>query len=516
MAIIKILATNPGCGKTYVGTLFYKQFNSKRKYYLIPQNKLVVDVKQQFKCIGVENPKVQTLQHFLGNWRRIDNNGKIEYLKTDKVGPRCPTKRYIDVFIDEASMISAKEISMLVNNCKVRNLILIGDANQFLPISNHNSVSQVGSTQIEEEYVDDGQLVSASNLHIDKTYVLTESMRFEDAELTDTVNRLRDADNIINILDHYRCKPPKLSAIDQHIAYTNHKCAEINEQFLENEIKQFIVKESDKSVDLMKGQLYTSGTSNYREIIAAKRSFFVQEEQFGRLVNAEEALDAWHDQTFGLAHCVTCHKLQGVTIHDKHIYIHIDDIMKFISKAEDDKIEYRKRIDTFHRFLYIAFSRATKDTQVEVVYSDYVIKNKDKLEKYCKSINPFPIPNGQQTTSKTFDYDAAISELDQTEYKNYSLEEAEYAIHHTYEEYRNKYNKSSKSWQRLRSSIHKGTLIRPPIMCINLSSDESSDQDIDQNIIDQSTICPSDSKICVESDSNYIDCRPTVNINCSY
>lgn len=444
MKVIRILATNPGCGKTHTLINTYLRDPHKCKYYLVPTNKLVQEISSKLKALGAVNPKVMTIASFLQNWRRIDNNGIVSYISTNQIGKRAPTKRLLDIFIDEASMVSKANMDLLISNFKIRNLIIAGDANQFLPIAQRQSISEIGSIKDFELYEDKGELF---DYKFDQTFLLTKSMRAEDDVLKEWIERLKNKSAIYDII--YTCLTKQdNSSKYQHIAYTNKKCNDINNEIGKKEITQYIVRNSDKSFGLLKGKRFSSDDYYFKSQCTSKKSYFIEQEKLGKLngVTADEKYDTWFDETFGLAYAVTCHKLQGSTINNKPIMIHLSDIMKCIEASKDNKDEYEKWIDNFHRFLYIAVSRATNCEQIFFSGDEYVARNLNNLKKYCNDIHAFDdkYKNAIITDSKNFNYDQICF------YSDDEITEIEYAKSHTYKEYSKVYNRKERMYVELR------------------------------------------------------------------
>ena len=447
MNTYQILATNPGCGKTHVLINLFLRDPHKCKYYLVPQNKNVVEIKSKLEALGIVNPKVMTIRSFLKNFRKITINDEVRYIPTAKSSKRAATKRVIDVFVDEVSMASKAEMGILISNFKIRNLFVAGDANQFLPIAQHCSISEIGSSEDFEVYEDKGELF---DYQYDKTFLLTKSMRAENDLLKQWIYRIKNNLSIYPILDCCLDSVEKITADFQHIAYTNNKCNEINGALDKAETRQYIVKHSDKVFGLLKGQIYSSDSYQFRSKCISKKSYFIEQEKLGESpITAEEAYEDWFGYTFGLAYAVTCHKLQGSTIKDKPIMIHISDIMKCIEANKDNPTEYEKWLDNFHRFIYIAISRATSDEQIYIHADKYVISHLGDLRKYCKAINAFKdvkYNNTIETDSENFDYDQ-ICFYDEDE-----IAEIEYAKSHTYKEYKQTYNKCKNRFLSLRKT----------------------------------------------------------------
>lgn len=468
MKHINIKANFPGCGKSYTLQQLYSRDPFKRKYYITPQNKQVVDVVDRLKSINCTNPNVQTYAHFVGNWQVIKVEDQTFYIMTDKPSKRAPTKKQIDLFIDEYSSLSKKQIDVICQHFNVRNLITAGDAHQFEPIPYHNTIYETGSrTKVVAEYHDDGSL---PNLPIDRQYVLSKNMRANnDPDLATLINAIKnaDAESIFNAISSRVWNETK-QASDLHIAYTNKLVDSINNDYA-NEFanKQYIVKNNDKMFGILKGALCDSTTrSTYIEL---KRNVFQTQYDEGQLnTTVDEALDSWADYTFGYSYAVTSHKLQGTTIEDRNIVIHLSDIINFILAVDNDKTlspatklrEKAKRVEIFHKMLYVAVSRATSLSQIH--FAQDIDEDSDKnifpinfLANILAQMKPFVddnIDNAIYTTSINFDYDECLAEFDTADLGFYNREIAEDAIEMPYKQFAAKHaDISQRTWKRLRA-----------------------------------------------------------------
>lgn len=458
MKHINIKATFPGCGKSYTLQKLYSKDQFKRKYYITPQNKQVADVVDRLKSTNCLNPNVQTYAHFVGNWQVIKVEDQTFYIMTDKPSKRAPTKKQIDLFVDEYSSLSKKQIDLLVKHFNIRNLITAGDANQFEPIPYHNVVYENGSrTKILVEYHDDGSL---SDLPIDRQYVLTETKRANDPALNALINAVKnaDAETIMSVITSRLWNKTK-RADDLHIAYTNKVVDAVNNDYV-NEFtnKQYIVKNNDKQFGLLKGTLCDE--TAYQTYIELKRNVFQAQFNDNELnTTVDEALDAWTDYMFGYSYGVTSHKLQGADVYDRNIIIHLEDILTWAASVKSDKTltfeqkqdEMEKRMSTFHKMIYVAVSRAQHYSQIYFAEDDIIYDG--TLFDALNYIDPFEddnIDDAIYTTSELFDYDECFSNFDNTDLKNYNTDIMQDAINMSYKDFYAKHQLSIGTYKRLR------------------------------------------------------------------
>lgn len=450
MKKIEIKADFPGCGKSHTLCLAYAKFPSKRKYYIVPQNKQKQDVISLLESMGCNSPKVATIDEFLGNWKCIYIDDEIRFIKTEQVSSRAPTKRQIDLFIDEFSSISNKTLEIITKNFNIRNLIVAGDNHQFDPIPFESGIYQVGSkTKKEYVYKDDGSL---PKIQFDKTYVLTKPMRTIDSQLQTLLKAIKNANAEIiwEVIKNRQWKGKKYEN-DLHIAYTNKVVDEMNEKYAsEFNNKQYITINNDKAFNLMKGRILNE--TEYKKVLENKKKV-LQESQ---IVDVENELKKWAFSMFDYAFAVTSHKLQGATIRNRNIIIHLDDILDIafaITKDEsltfeEKQIELDKKMDVFHKFLYVAVSRATELNQIYFGASNNIL---DALEY----IDPFIDENDEnviKTAADIFNFDELFSLCDLIDAKNNNLEIAEAAINMTYKQFVAKYNLSIGTWKKLRAA----------------------------------------------------------------
>lgn len=466
MKHINIKANFPGCGKSYVLQRVYAKDPFKRKYYITPQNKQCADVVDRLKSNNCINPNVQTYAHFVGNWQVIKVEDQTFYIMTDKPSKRAPTKKQIDLFIDEYSSLSKKQIDIIVSHFNVRNLITAGDANQFEPIPYHNTIYENGSkTKILAEYHDDGSL---PDLPIDKQYVLTKTQRTFDSKLQkfiDDIKNAKDESIFYTIASHIWDENKRDD--DLHIAYTNKLVDSVNNEYADKfDNKQYIVKNNDKQFGLLKGTLCNE--AEHKTYVDLKRNVFQNSED---VTDADEALEDWENYMFGYSYAVTSHKLQGADVKDRNIVIHLSDIISFILAVDKDKTlstidkakEKAKRIDIFHKFLYVAVSRASNMSQIH--FAQDIDENSDKdvfpinfLASILTEMKPFADDNMYDaiyTTSDDFDYDELFDSLDNTDYCSYNEDIAKDAISMSYKEFSAKHQLSSGTYKRLRAKYNK-------------------------------------------------------------
>lgn len=471
MKHINIKALFPGCGKSHVLMNLYLNDTFSRKYYITPQNKQCADITESLRNLGCINPKVSTVSKFLGNWQAIKVEDQLFYIMTENVSDRAPTKKQIDLFIDEYSSISKKTIDLIVSKFNIRNLFTAGDSHQFDPIEYHSIVYKNGSrTEIAAEYHDKGEL---PDLPIDTQIVLTKSMRsLNDDNLMRFINdiKLAKANNIFTIIAN-RIYDKTKKPDDLHIAYTNDLINKINTEysafFDSDKDKQYIVKENDKKFGLLKGTLLNR--IEYEAYVNLKRNVFENLLSEGEIKDVDDELNDWKTRMFGYAYAVTSHKLQGATIKDRRIIIHLSDMIKYVSAVRKDKSmtdiekanELERRLDVFHKLLYVAVSRAT--TLNQIYFADDIDDDDDKeiypinfLKSYLDLIKPFNdlnVSNAIETTSDTFDYIAFLNSdvIDSVDYKSFNEDIARDALNMSFKEWSAKHQLSSGTWKRLRA-----------------------------------------------------------------
>lgn len=458
---IEIKAEFPGCGKTYTLCLAFAKFPSKHKYYIVPQNKQKQDVIDLLKTMGMNSPNVKTIDEFLGNWKRVNHNGEIRFLKTDKVSRRAPTKKQIDLFIDEFSSVSNKTMEIITNNFNIRNLIVAGDSHQFDPIEFKCEIFQIGSnTKKEYTYEDDGSL---PNIEFNTTYVLTKPMRAIDHNLQTLLKAIKNADSetIWEVIKSRQWKGNK-KATDLHIAYTNKVVNKVNAEYAsEFDTKQYTTINNDKAFNVMKGRLLNE--TEYNRIIAEKKAFLEDLEAKNEIKDAKDELQSWITHMFGYAFAVTSHKLQGATIRNRDIIIHLNDILDFALMTTKDKelsyeekeIELERRLDIFHKLLYVACSRATDLSQIHFETSSNI---KDALDNMSAFTDNDDI-NTIRTTSEDFNFDKLFETCDLIEAKTYNKATVDDAINMSYKEFSSKYQISQRAWKSLRAAARAATTI---------------------------------------------------------
>lgn len=473
MKHINIKAEFPGCGKSYVLQQLYLKDNFKRKYYITPQNKQCVDVIDKLKANNCLNPNVQTYAHFVGNWRTIEIEDQTFYIMTNSASKRAPTKKQIDLFIDEYSSLSKTQIDLICNNFNIRNLFTAGDANQFEPIPYHNviyenynritvaydNVEVSPNAKILAEYHDDGSL---PDLHIDKQYVLTKTKRTNDPALIALINAVKnaDAETILSVINSKLWNEVKTDK-DLHIAYTNKTVNAINNDYARQFTnKTYITKANDKQFGLMKGVICNE--DQHTTYVDLKRNVFqamFDEKKFD--VSVDAALADWEERMFGYAYAVTSHKLQGITVDDQPIIVNLGDIINMMSAVSKDEFRTTKQkqdeidelMKTFHKMLYVAVSRAKSYNQLHFVYNadDY-----DELIAAVNSFDPFEddiIADAIKTTSDDFNYDELLNFIDTADYASYNAEIATDAINLSYKDFSAKHHLSRPTWSRLRLAV---------------------------------------------------------------
>lgn len=372
MIITNLKATVPGAGKTTTAVKLFTELNKQNKkqnlIILTPSNKNKQNIIQMLRNNAVEGAEryVKTFRDFKQNFKRwqtfsrVYDSEAMEYV--DKVSDTYYIttaskfhykKTWDHVFIDEAGMISDKEMQDLLNHWKIKHLHLIDDLNQFSPIANIQKLDSGDSPVKDSVWNDDG---SFYKLPIGYQFVLNKSMRAKDEKLNEVINMIKNGDFLEALLNCSDEVSNDLSENDWHIAYTNAKCEKINQLYEDKGlVSRYILIENDKKHGFSKSEILDA--DDYR---------------FEKLKNdlaVEDGLDweKWQEYYIRPAMCVTAHKLQGFTVPENaHVKIHLDDIVEGVYKNPEVKVEENEMIETIQKFLYVAVSRARRYDQVNV------------------------------------------------------------------------------------------------------------------------------------------------------
>lgn len=330
---ILINASLPGCGKTYLLTKLFEEYQPKpyeKVVFITKANKALDNARSHQTGEKLKDKSFKTLDQFKENWKIIPNESGVEILKHLKSTPHI-SRYYYTLFIDEISMVSQYELDDLLDNFLVANIIAAGDTSQHAPIP--FTYYERTSSGLNE-YVDDGSLISST--FWDKIFVLSTPYRFKDESLVNVLNTLKKKDIITSnfLVDNFTfCGAYTKDANDLHICFTNKEVDKTNEEYI------------DKTSRYMMSRKWEF------------EGFTVQNGQFLSKERADNLLQQLREQQSIIvpAMAVTSHKLQGWTAEQAHnIYIHLND---FINKKISD-------VDFMHA-LWVALTRAPSLKQVK-------------------------------------------------------------------------------------------------------------------------------------------------------
>lgn len=379
---ILINASLPGCGKTYLLTKLFREYQPKpyeKVVFITKANKALDNARSFLTGEKLKDKSFKTLDQFKENWKIVPNESGVETLKHLKSTPHI-SRYYYTLFIDEISMVSQYELDDLLDNFLVANIIAAGDTSQHAPIPFTYYERTANGLN---EYVDNGSSINST--FWDKTFVLNTPFRFKDESLVNVLNTLKKKDIITpNFLeDNFTfCNEYTKDANDLHICFTNKEVDATNEE-------------------------YTEKTSRY--MMARKwkfKDFTVQNGQFLDKDEADVLLQMLREQQSIIvpAMAVTSHKLQGWTAQQGHnIYIHLND---FINRYIDD-------VDFMHA-LWVALTRAPSLKQVKF-YGVDATQAANEINKRITS-NWLQTLNGVEITQDDA-FDEIINILDSLEYK---------------------------------------------------------------------------------------------------
>ena len=424
--IIEIKGAVAGSGKSSTAARLFKTLYNEKKLknlvILTPTNKTKYEMIVKLKDLDISEEVatniVKTIRRFKRNYNEITYNGKIfddelsEWIecKTDKQYILKESlyhyKKIFNIIIDEASMVSDYEMKDLIEHYKIQNLFLVGDSLQFDPIGNNEVQKDAASNENITEWLDQGKNY---NVQVNFRIVLNESLRAKDEELqalVDDIKGERLGGNLTRsyiyegLLTRFMDQTFELSDDDYHICYTNKQCDRMNSLY---EAKRWIVKENDHAgqLNINKGEIYTNKVLEFSDI---KKQY----EDLGR----DSKYEDWFKHHFKPAYGVTCHKMQGTTVESENIYIHLEDILgcEAIENIEE-------RLHIFHKFLYVAVTRATSLNQIKIVAytteddGKIILHNLRELYDNTNSNNP-KLANKclqlREVFSKTFNLPALI------------------------------------------------------------------------------------------------------------
>ena len=366
MKVLEIKGIVPGAGKTTVLTNLSFNSHLANKIILTPTNQRrqgCINILIELGMDAEEAEKsVKTLRKFKHNY--YERKSKTEYFDTettewkehvDTIYTTTHSKKHFkkvwNIFIDEASMISKEEMDDLLQNWRIHNLVLDGDSNQFEPIGSSFEMKLYEKT--ESVWLDNGELYS---VEADNQILLNKSMRARDPILKKAIELIKAGnviDGLIEVLTHHKPKNCENKPTDWHIAYTNNKCDHLNQMY--EHPRRFIVTHNDNIHGFSTSEILDIDD---RRLMDLERTLMYE----GLKDPNVPSFDEWKKNYLKPAYAVTCHKLQGTTISEGDIFIHIDDILFDLQKL--DAITDRAKL--FQKFLYIAISRAVSVDQINI------------------------------------------------------------------------------------------------------------------------------------------------------
>lgn len=379
---ILINASLPGCGKTYLLTKLFKEYQPKpyeKVVFVTKANKALDNARSFLTGEKLEDKSFKTLDQFKENWKVVPNENGTEALKHLKSTPHI-SRYYYTLFIDEISMVSQYELDDLLENFLVANIVAAGDTSQHAPIPFTYYEKTVNGLN---KYVDNGSQINST--FWDKTFVLNTPFRFKDESLVNVLNTLKKKDIITpNFLaDNFTfCNEHTKDANDLHICFTNKEVDATNEEYVDKTSRYMMVRKwKFEGFTVQNGQFLDKDTRD----ILVKELF----EQQSVIVPAM---------------AVTSHKLQGWTAqHGHNIYIHLND---FINDRISD-------IDFMHA-LWVALTRAPSLKQVKF-YGVDATQAANEINKRITS-NWLQTLNGVEIAQDDA-FDEIINILDSLEYK---------------------------------------------------------------------------------------------------
>ena len=413
MNIIEIKALKAGSGKTTVLTQFFKESHLKNKLILTPSNKArqgcIQKLCENYSLSYEEATKyVMTLRSFKRNYVQLKQNedDNEEYF-TISSRDHISYEPY-NLFIDEASMISNFEMQDLVKHWRIQNLILDGDCLQFEPIGGKQAILDASGEVVKTEtgeillYEDSGELYK---LPVNHQVLLTKQFRAHDEKLLNVIDLIKKGELIEALSECSYIKDCQNEVTDWHIAYTNKRCDNLNSMY--SYISKYIVSKDDKLHGFFTSEIISAGDMR----LAQLENQLILE----AATNPDKKIpnfNEWKEKHLKPAYAITCHKLQGATIEQGDIYIHIDDILLGLKETITDEVELAK---LFQKFLYVAISRATSIKQIHI-YGLGI--NIDKLMKIAqkREVDPFA-SKCTECVDELFKIDSLCTEMIDTSIK---------------------------------------------------------------------------------------------------
>ena len=399
--VIDIKALLPGSGKTVTITKLFKRTNLPNSVLLSNANKSVQNCKDLLLSMALTDREkdqilasTKTMRLFKHNYVNIGNH----YFTVESKN-HFPKNGAYNIFIDEASMISKAEMRDLVDHFPIQNLILDGDSLQFDPIAEEwaavDSSNEVIVTNEGKEltWKDKGETWSIRDLGAEKYHqvLLNKQMRAVDEDLKIMIEHIKQGRVLEALLidapePKYECEN---LPTDWYIAYTKKRCAHLNQMYA-NDIpydkQRIIITEQDSKNNIWKSEIYSRQDNAIQKAI---RNNIASENPV-----SEEDWFRYHTQ---LAYAVNSHKMQGTTIKEGDIFIHLDDLISSLRNVVDkdgNHLSDKEVAKTLQKHLYVAVSRATSIDQINIWGLPEVLNEekrklyniKDSNTKYRKSV----------------------------------------------------------------------------------------------------------------------------------
>lgn len=372
MKTIEIKGIVPGSGKTETLTTLFSKAHLNNKIILTPSNKARQECIKRLEKNGIE-PKVaenfvKTFRLFKQNFYENKKPNRVMNMESGEMEETVESLRYItthsshhykkvwNIFIDEGSMISKEEMDDLLKSWKIQNLVIDGDSLQFEPISNIDILKHEDETI--SEWIDEGKPYS---LDIDTQVLLNKSMRAKDENLVKVLEKIKEGRVVDAMIDLYIEEKGGHAPIDcenkgtdWHIAYTNNRCNQLNSMY--KNPKRFIVVQNDRIHGFCKSEILNEDDPRFEDL---KRRLLVESLENDKVPSFEE----WKRRFLKPAYAITCHKLQGSTIIEGDIFIHLDDL---VGGLLEKYLNAQEIADLFQKYLYVAVSRAVSIKQINL------------------------------------------------------------------------------------------------------------------------------------------------------
>lgn len=361
--ILEIKALLPGSGKTTTLVNLFKKANLDNKIIITPSNKARQVCIQKLGIPHEEASKyVKTLKSFKRNYVSVllkEDDDSDTYITTESKD-RITLKPY-NIFVDEASMISDWEMQDLIKHFRIQNLVLDGDSLQFDPIGCKQAILDSNNEVVRNS---EGNLLftedegKAYKLPINHQVLLNKQMRARDEKLQNAIDLIKQGElleAIFCILEGHTPIDCENKDTDLHIAYTNAKCDKLNQMYTNP--SKWIVAKDDKMHSFFTSEIIKDSDRRF--------STLEQQLMYESIANPEKKIpnfSEWKARHLKPAYAITCHKLQGSTVSEGDIFIHLDDILLGLQEILDDT----ERAKLFQRFLYVAVSRAVSIDQINI------------------------------------------------------------------------------------------------------------------------------------------------------